>query len=249
MATSAGRLFSTIRRMGDIWWVRHLTVLAVALAGAYLFQESRAKWSEMHRWNRAFGDMSLVLVCLAMTAGPLARLWSRLVVLIPWRRELGIYGVVLAAVHTVIILAGWIEWDLIRLFGFEMHPGTGQYVMVQHGFALANIVGLIALLYASVLAGSSNDASVRLFGGSVWKFLQQGAYVLWILILLHTAYFLYLHFLSFHRPLPKPNWAQWPFAWLVLVTAALQTAAFLKTWRARQKRRGRAMPDGRRAGA
>lgn len=232
------RLFTAIRQLGNRWWVRHLAVLAVGLAGVYLFQESRAKWSEMHRWNRAFGDMSLVLVCLAMAVGPLARLWSRFSFLIPWRRELGIYGVLLAAVHTAFILVGWIEWDLMRLFGFEVHPGTGQYVMVQHGFALANIVGLVALLYAVVLAGSSNDASQRFFGGSAWKFLQQGAYVLWVLVLLHTAYFLYIHFLHFHVAVPKPNWAQWPFVWLVLATAVLQAAAFLKTWRARQRKRG-----------
>lgn len=236
---AAGRMASTSRRFQYKWWTRHLAVLAVALAGTYLFQESRAQWSEMHRWNRAFGDMSLLLVCLAMAVGPLARLWPRLALLLPWRRELGIYGVLLAIVHTAFILVGWIEWDFLRLFGYEIHPQTGLYVMVQQGFALANIVGLVALLYASILAASSNDASMRLFGGSVWKFLQQGAYVLWILILLHTGYFLYLHFLSFHRPLPEPNWAQWPFVWLVLATAALQTAAFLKTWRTRQNGRGK----------
>ena len=226
------------RRMGARWWVRHLVVFVAALIGVYLFQESRAEWSAMHRWNRAFGDMSLVLVCLAVAAGPLTRLWPRCVFLIPWRRECGIYGVLLSLVHTIIILDEWIAWDLLRLVGFEIHPATGQYVMVQQGFALANILGLVALAYAVVLAASSNDASVRLFGGAVWKFLQQGAYVLWMLILLHTAYFLYIHFLHFHRPLPEPNWAQWPFAWLVLTVAALQTAAFVKTWRIRRKRRG-----------
>jgi sulfoxide reductase heme-binding subunit YedZ len=75
----------------------------------------------------------------------------------------------------VIILAGWVEWDLMRLFGYELNPATGLYVMFQHGFGLANVIGIVALVYCLVLALVSNDWSQRLLSGSVWKFLQQGA--------------------------------------------------------------------------
>ncbi|NQV48502.1 MAG: ferric reductase-like transmembrane domain-containing protein [Rhodospirillaceae bacterium] len=190
----------------------------------------------MHRWNRAVGDMSLVLVSMVMVVGPLARLWPRLNFLLPWRRELGIHAIVLAAVHTFIILVGWIEWDFMRLVGFEFLQSAERYVMLQHGFALANIVGIVALLYGTVLAVSSNNRSLKILGGSAWKFVQQGAYVLWVLVLIHTAYFLYLHFLHFHRPVPEPNWGQGPFAILVLVVFLLQAAAFIKTWRGKKER-------------
>ena len=220
------------------WKTRHVVVVVAAVLGVLAFAESRAEWSPMHRWNRAVGDMSLVLVALAMAAGPTARLWSWARALLPWRRELGVWGTLLAVVHTVIILDGWVEWDLIRLFGYQFHPALGQYVMLQHGFGLANAIGIAALLYGIVLALSSNDRSQKLLGGSVWKFLQQSAYVLWALALVHTAYFLYLHFQDFHRQVPDPNWLQLPFAGLVVVVAALQGAASWKTWR--MKRRGRA---------
>jgi methionine sulfoxide reductase heme-binding subunit len=216
------------------WETRHLIVLLVAGLGTYAFLESRAEWSAMHRWNRAVGDMSLVLVALSMSIGPLARLFAMFRPAIPWRRELGIYGVLLAIVHTVIILAGWVEWDLIRLFGYELNPMTGLYVMLQHGFGLANVIGILALLYGIVLALASNDWRQRVLSGSVWKFLQQSAYVLWMLIVIHTAYFLYLHFQDFHRSLPDPNWAQMPFAGLVALIILLQFAAFLKTWRSKR---------------
>lgn len=219
------------------WKARHLAVLLAAGLGAYVFMESRAEWSQMHRWNRALGDMSLVMVALSLSIGPLARLWKTFRPAIPWRREIGIYGVLLGAVHTVVILDGWVEWDLIRLFGYEMHPQTGLYVMLQHGFGLANAIGILALLYGTVLALSSNDWSQRLLSGSIWKFLQQGAYVLWMLIVIHTAYFLYLHFQDFHRKVPDPNWAQIPFAVLVGLVILLQLAAFLKTWRTRRNSR------------
>ena len=213
------------------WKTRHLCVLIIATLGSYAFLESRAEWSEMHRWNRAVGDMSLVMVALAMVIGPVSRLWKSMRMILPWRRELGIYAVLLAIIHVVIILVAWVEWDLVKLFGYEIHPVTGKYVMLLHGFGLANAIGIVALLYAITLALTSNDWSQKRLGGISWKFLQQGAYVYWMLIAVHTAYFLYLHFQDFHRPVPDPNWAQLPFAILVLLVVSLQISAFVKTWR------------------
>ena len=205
----------------------------------YLLLISRAEWSEMHRYNRALGDLSLVLVALAMAIGPLARLSSARLFrkLLPYRRELGIYAVLAAIAHTVIILIGWVELDLARLFGFEFHPQLQRYVMLNHGFALANVVGIAALLYGFVLAGTSNDFSQSVLGTSVWKYIQQGAYVLWWLAVLHTAYFLFFHFLDFHRQTPEPNWARWPFVALVASVVALQAAAVVVTWRSQTSRR------------
>ncbi len=217
------------------WKSRHLLVMIAAAIGVYVFLESRAQWSEMHRWNRAIGDVSLVMIAFSMAIGPLSRLIPKMRAAIPWRRELGIYGVLLAFVHTIIILAGWVEWDLIRIFGYQLHP-SGVYVMAQHGFGLANVIGIIALFYGLVLAISSSDWSQRMLSGTVWKFLQQSAYVLWMLIVVHTAYFLYLHFQDFHRAIPEPNWAQWPFVGLVTTIVVLQLAASWKTWKSRRSR-------------
>ena len=217
------------------WKTRHLIVLIAAGLGTYLFLELRAQWSPMHRWNRAIGDVSMLLVALSMAIGPASRLLPIVRRAIPFRRELGIYGVLLAFVHTFIILAGWVEWDLVRIFGYQLHP-QGMYVMLQHGFGLANVIGIVALIYGTILALSSSNWCQRKLGGAVWKFLQQSAYVLWMLIVVHTAYFLYLHFQDFHRRVPEPNELQIPFAILVTFIIVLQLAAFLKTWRSRQGR-------------
>ena len=219
---------------------RHGVILAISALAGYLLLLSRAEWSEMHRYNRALGDLSMLLLAMAMAIGPLARLFSARIFrkLLPYRRELGIYAVLAATIHTIIILLGWVELDFARLFGFEWHPQLQRYVMLQQGFALGNIIGIAALLYGFVLAGTSNDFSQRKLGPSVWKYIQQGAYVLWWLAVMHTAYFLFVHFLDFHRPIPEPNWAQWPFVIMVGIVLVLQIAASLITWRAQRNRRG-----------
>lgn len=188
----------------------------------------------MHRWNRAFGDASFVLVALSMGIGPLSRLVRPTVRLLGFRRELGIYGCLLAIVHTAIILAGWVEWDLMRLFGYEWHPELQDYVMLQPGFGLANGIGLTALFLACILALTSNDVSQRRLGVSAWKFLQMGVLPLWWLTVAHVAYFLFLHFMSFHRATPEPNPLQIWFVGLVAVVLGLRAAAYLRTVAGRQ---------------
>ncbi len=225
-----------MRRIRLGWKSRQFATLLLAVLLTYLFLWSRAEWSAMHKWNRAIGDASLVLVALSMAIGPLSRLSARAKRLLPWRREFGIFGVYLGFIHATIILFGWVELDLMRLFGFEFHPDLQRYVMFDQGFGLGNLLGIVALVFAAVLALTSNDLSQRFFGASVWKYIQQSTYVLWWLIVLHTGYFLFMHFLDFHRRVPDPNWARWPFVWLVIGVSALQIAASVRTWRLKNGR-------------
>ncbi|MDZ7573137.1 MAG: ferric reductase-like transmembrane domain-containing protein, partial [Pseudotabrizicola sp.] len=184
-------------------------------------------FSPMHRWNRAFGDASMVLVALSVGLGPLARFLRGVVRVLPFRRELGIYACLLAIVHAAVILIGWVQWDLMRLFGFEWHPELLTYVMLQHGFGLANAIGLAALLLAILLGATSSDFAMRRLGFSGWKFLQMGVLPLWWLTVAHVAYFLFMHFLSFHRAAPPPNTLQPWFLGLVAAVFALRGAAYV----------------------
>jgi len=214
---------------------RHLMVLLLAALLTSLFLVVHSKWAPIHRWNRAFADASLVLLAATMMIGPVVRLRGTWGWLVPWRRELGIHAMGFGAIHLLLVLDGWIEWDFPRLFGLLAHPIRGDYVMAEHGFGLANVLGIAALVYGAVLVATSNEYAVRRLGGSVWKFVQLGAYVLWALVVIHTAYFLFMHFLHYHRPLPDPNPLQWPFIALVATVVILQSAATARTWRVRQK--------------
>ncbi len=219
-----------LSRLND-WKYRHLGALALTAALVWAFGMLRPDWSPMHRWNRAFGDASVVVIALVMLIGPMSRLWRRWARLLPWRRELGVWGFLAGLTHAGFILFGWVRLEWPRLFGFEFHPGLGQYVMFDKGFGLGNVIGILALVYGLVLSLTSNDLSQRLMGMSVWKYLQQGAYILWALIVAHTAYFLFMHFLDFHRQTPEPNVLRWPFVILVATVLAVQTAASVRTWR------------------
>lgn len=218
------------------WRLRHISSLGLGVTIVYLFAMMRNEWSPMHQWNRAFADASLVLVALAMVLGPLSRLWRPASRWLAWRRELGIWGFIAGLVHAGFILFGWVRLEWQRLFGFEFHPQLQEYVMFDKGFALGNIIGILALVYGLILSVTSNNVSQRWLGMSIWKYIQQGAYILWAMIVAHTAYFLYIHFLDFHRQTPEPNILQWPFAGLVLVVLALQTFASVRTWRLRRQR-------------
>jgi sulfoxide reductase heme-binding subunit YedZ len=229
-ANQSGRL----KNLNSNWKFRHLSALALAAVLVIIFSWMRLEWSPMHRWNRAFGDASLILVALVMCIGPASRLWRRTTVFLVWRREMGVWSFVAGLIHAGFILFGWVSLEWQRIFGFEMHTQLQQYVMFDKGFGLANVIGIMALMYAIVLSLTSNDISQRWLGMSVWKYLQQGAYILWMLILTHTAYFLYMHFQDFHRQTPEPNVLQWPFAILALFVFCLQMFASWRTWRMRR---------------
>ena len=210
---------------------RHICVILLAALLVYVFLTVHSNWAPIHRWNRVFADTSLLLLAVTMLIGPAARLWRAASRLVQWRRAFGVHALVFGAIHVLLVLDGWLGWELPRLFGLLVHPLRGEYVMVEHGFGLANVLGMVALAYGVVLVLISNEYAVQRLGGSVWKFIQRGAYVLWMFVVIHTAYFLFMHFLHFDRPMPDPNPLRWPFVALVLAVTALRWMATVQTWR------------------
>lgn len=217
------------------WW-RHLWVGVAAgllVAGFWL---SRMEWDpEMRMW-RAFGDASILLLFASLAIGPLARLWAGAARALAWRRELGVWFVVTAVVHALLILDGWVEWDVGRTLGYEFIPQLGRVARLEPGFGLANLLGVVAIVWAVVLGATSWDGAVRRLGPGAWKWVHYGAYVVFYLSLLHTAYFLFIHFtLSFHRVPPPENWFRWPMLALGVGVVLLQWTAFVVTVRRRRR--------------
>ncbi|MEA3320945.1 MAG: ferric reductase-like transmembrane domain-containing protein [Bacillota bacterium] len=208
---------------------KHIVIGVCSLLISYLIVQSRNEWAPLHAWNRAFADVSLFMLGLVMIIGPIVRFLPSLKVVIVWRRTLGVWSGILALIHTIIILNGWVEWDFTRLF-FIFTP-FGQEWILHPGFALANVIGIIAVLYYLILMITSNNLSIKLLGNSAWNYLQSKTSTLYLLVLLHTLYFLY-----FHRP-ENHNWVKGPFIATIVLIFLFQITGFAWTVRNRIKKR------------
>ena len=209
-------------------------ILSAALTLPFWY--GRLDWdAEMRLW-RAIGDSSFMLLLLLLSLGPLSRYSRSLVRFLPWRRELGIWFAILAIAHTLLVLDGWVRWDWMRFFGYEFVEQLDRYARMEPGFGLSNLVGIIATLIAVPLMITSANWAVKRLGGSSWKWLHYGAYTVFYLVVLHSLYFLFMHYTeSFHRSVPENlNWFRFPFLFGALVLLALQIAAFFSTVRQRR---------------
>lgn len=210
--------------------VRHLTVAGLAGALVWLFWSTRPTWAgEMRLW-KAVGDAAFVLLLVTLTLGPAARLARPVTPLLRWRRQLGIWFALVAALHGVLVVHGWARWSLRRFLGYEVVPQLGREVRLEPGFGLANLLGVTALGFALVLAATSSDRALRRLGAPAWKWLHHSALFVFYLSLLHAGYFLFLHYtLSFHKRVPPADWFRFPFVALGAAVVLLQLGAFIKT--------------------
>jgi sulfoxide reductase heme-binding subunit YedZ len=230
---------------------RHFVVGAIALLLALPFWYGRLDWDPEMRFWRAVGDASFLLLFFTLAIGPLAKLWPPAGKLVPWRRETGIWFGLLAFLHTFLVWNGWARWDVWRFLGYEYIPELDRLARIEPGFGLANLIGLAAVFLTLALVATSSNRAISKLGANSWKWLQYGSYTVFYLVVLHTLYFLFMHYtVSFHRRVPpNPNWFRYPFLLLSLTIIALQTAAFIKTVRQRQPRPANRKAAGKRTGA
>jgi methionine sulfoxide reductase heme-binding subunit len=147
-----------------------------------------------------------------------------------WLNQVEIWFGILALAHTLLILNGWARWDLQRFLGYEFIPELGRLVRLEPGFGLANLMGVVSGVIALALLATSTDWAVRKLGTGTWKYLHQGVYIIFWLVVLHTSYFLFIHYTEhFHRAPPPPDWFRYPFVALTLAVVTLQAGAFFRT--------------------
>ena len=216
-------------------YLRHLLISSVAFALALPFWFGRLDWDpEMRLW-RSVGDSSFLLLFFTLAVGPLAKHWSWAARLIPWRRETGIWFGLMTFLHTLLVWHGWARWDVWRFLGYDFVPQLGRVARMEPGFGLSNLIGMVAVLLTVTLVATSSNYAINRLGAAAWKWLQYGSYTVFYLVVLHTVYFLFIHYTeSFHRLVPaSPNWFRYPFLVLSLTIPVLQISAFVKTVRER----------------
>lgn len=212
------------------FWVRHVVSAAAMFLLVVVYLGARGGFNyDQHSWNQSFADASVVLYAVTLAISPLARLWRPASHALSWRRETGIWATIAAAMHVGIFWEGALGWSRWRAFFFpggrgglaDTLLGDRSRGLLPTAFNVANVVGLIALVYAVVLAITSNDASQRWLRTG-WTWLQQRASTMWLLVLLHAWIFAY--YVTFGARLAIGT--IWAGFWMVLL---LQTAAFSKT--------------------
>ena len=213
----------------------HLLVGVIAILLALPFWYGRLDWDPEMRFWRAIGDSSFLLLIFTLSIGPLAKLWPTAGRLTPWRRETGIWFGLMASLHALLVWHGWARWDIWRFLGYEFIPELDRLVRLEPGFGLANLVGMVALIFTLVLVATSSARAVDYLGASAWKWLHHSSYIVFYLVILHVAYYLFIHYtVSFHRRVPEPNWFRYPFLILALLVPTLQALAFIKTVKQRR---------------
>lgn len=199
------------------WWGvvrRHAVVGVLAVLLTFAFHHAFSDLPSARAWNRAYADASLVLFALTMAAGAIIRLTNGRL-LFDLRRELGIWAALLAFAHVYVVVGPWLRFDVAALAGGA-------------GFAMGNLVGFVALVYTLLLAVTSNDYAQRRLGSS-WTYVQRGAITCYVLVALHTAYFLFIHPWTGAGDVPASSGLRTPFLVGVALLLALRIAAFLKT--------------------
>lgn len=188
--------------------------------------------------TRFTGYAALFLLGAALSIGPLARLWPRRFTRwLPYRRAIGIWSALAAAVHLPFALqmtaAYQKPWP--KLFFTARHGfGPNNEQITQHlpnltePLAVLAWVGLIALFFLLIVAAISNDWSLRFLGQAAWKLMQQQAYTAFVFVALHI---LIMRFAGKLKGSPALTlWAPW----LLVAVVILQAAGFAATVRKRR---------------
>ncbi len=217
-------------------FLRHLLVAGISVLLVYLVWQVNSTWSPDMRLWKAFGGATFMLLWFTVFIGPAARLWRPLTRLITWRRETGVWFVVLGLVHGYLVLDGWVRWGVWEFFGYKYIPELEMYLRSEPGFGLANLMGLVAITFALILAATSFDKAVSFLGISSWKWLHMFAYVIFYLGALHVIYFAFIHFtpsperILLGQPTNYPvNPLRFYYLIAILSVFGAQMGAFIKT--------------------
>tara|TARA_B100000745_G_scaffold246781_1_gene168822 strand:- start:1041 stop:1754 length:714 start_codon:yes stop_codon:yes gene_type:complete len=222
--------------------LRHVGMAVVGGLLVYLVWSLNSTWSPDMRLWKAFGGASFFLLWFAVFIGPAAKLLPALNVVLSYRREAGVWFFLIALVHGYLILDGWVRWGVWEFFGYQYIAEVDTYLRVESGFGLANLLGLVALVFAFALAATSFDKAVNWLGIQSWKWLHVFAYVVFYLGAMHVVYYAFIHYTpSLTRamqglPTNYPdNPLKYYYLLMLLSVLVVQLLAFIQTVRKQRK--------------
>jgi DMSO/TMAO reductase YedYZ heme-binding membrane subunit len=189
-----------------------LILLGVALIGAYQAFVP-AQGGIPQATIRFLAISSFFLLSVSLMIGPLAVLWpQKFTALIEPRRAIGIAAFAFGALHILLVLMLYFNWDLFAPFAFFQNQLAGP----------ATVIMLLLTLTAC-------DFALNKLGMGTWKTIQRLAYIAFAL--------LFAHFVSLANGLlagnAPTNLSEFVLALLGIAVIILQIAGFV-TFRKRQ---------------
>jgi DMSO/TMAO reductase YedYZ heme-binding membrane subunit len=143
-----------------------LILLMLAAVGAY---QSLFPIPAQTSFDRFFALSGFILICISLLIGPLATVWPKsFALLIEPRRAVGIAAFLFCLVHMWIVV--------VVMFGVNIGLLIGNI-----GNAIAIPAGILLFL----LAITSSDYAIKLYGPGLWKTIQRFNYLIFVLTFVH----------------------------------------------------------------
>ncbi|MDX2138618.1 MAG: hypothetical protein SF123_11030 [Chloroflexota bacterium] len=176
-----------VLNIGRIRWITQIVLSVGSIASIMLVSYVKPQLPLANQITVALGYTSLIYLGITLLIGPWQLLRNkrrRNPVNINLRRDVGIWVGITGIAHVVFGFQIHLGGDIIRYF-FEKDQ-QGNWQLALNLFGVSNIVGLWATVVLVLLLVLSNDVSLRVMKGKIWKNLQRLNYVLAVLVIAHT---------------------------------------------------------------
>ncbi|MFT4309876.1 MAG: ferric reductase-like transmembrane domain-containing protein [Candidatus Woesearchaeota archaeon] len=201
--------------------IKHAIVGIISFALIFFFWYSRQDIGAEPRIWKALGDAAFIMLAYTLIIGPLAKINpKRFAKLLGWRKETGIWSAIIALSHGIAIQSLWFQFDIMKLLGYTIRNDT--YILADPGMGLANLLGITALFFMTLLLATSSNYAISLLGSKAWKFLHMSAYLIFYLVAFHASYYMIIQG-------AWNNWFSVPFLIIALLVILLQATAFIIT--------------------
>ncbi|MFA5931663.1 MAG: ferric reductase-like transmembrane domain-containing protein [archaeon] len=192
---------------GKKTWIAIIIVLALLLIYSFLFP-----LPPQTILIRFFALSAFFLLCVTLLIGPsFVCIGNVCAPLIKHRRRLGVLSFVFVAIHFLLVLIYSYNWSLLPI--------------ILNIWILAAVPALIILF---VLAVTSVNKVIQVFGFSTWKWLQRLVYVAFILSFLHFMFDTNGLFIALNGGKVFVNLAEASLIALGVITIFMQLIGFVK---------------------
>jgi methionine sulfoxide reductase heme-binding subunit len=171
---------------------RYDAAVAVCLVAylAVFYLASRLVWGGAHQLSdeiilmRATATAAALMLHIALSLGPLARLDRRFLPLLYNRRHLGVATFVVAAAHGAIAIGYYHGFGTVNPLLSLVTSNTQIRSISSFPFEWFGVLALVILL---VMAFTSHDFWLEKLSSPLWKRLHMLVYIAWLAVVVHVA--------------------------------------------------------------